>query len=564
MQLITQFSLFAIELAVILLLLIIAALAGKSRLRLPRPIVDLAGSLARKPKLAIAISFMLPLVLRLAVWPVLKTPTPSVHDEFSYLLMADTFAHGRLANPTHPLWIHFDTIHVLQHPTYASIYPVMQGLFLAAGQVLLGNPWFGVWLSVGLMCAAFCWALQAWLPPMWAFGGAVLAAVRLGTFSYWMNSYWGGASGAIGGALVLGALPRVLAKRRRRDSVILAVGMAVLANSRPYEGLAFCIPVAIVFVAWLLGADDFCRRLGFRRIGNSGKAVRLRRGFVPFAVVMAGAAILTSCYFWRVTGSPFTMPYLVEARQYGVTPLFGWQALRPAPNYSDARLRYFYIDWAAKPIPEMARIIQFAAFYLGPVLIIPLLVMPHLLRDRRVRFPLVTCLFVIAAVAAEWWSQPHYASPATLAGYAVLLQGLRYMRCLNRGTRWRHLWQLVPAAVVLMLLTRVVLPYAGVPATPVILQTWGSILPAFNTRYETQERLVQLGGKHLVLVRYTNHNREPNIHNEWVYNAADIDGSQVVWAREPDEAGKRDLLEYFRGRKVWLVDPDLGTAQPVP
>jgi hypothetical protein len=115
-----------------------------------------------------------------------------------------------------------------------------------------------------------------------------------------------------------------------------------------------------------------------------------------------------------------------------------------------------------------------------------------------------------------------------------------------------------------MLLIRIVLPYAGVPATPVILQTWGSMLPAFNTRYEMQERLVQQGGKYLVLVRYTNHNREPNIHNEWVYNADDIDGSQVVWAREPDEAGKRELLEYFRGRKVWLVDPDLGTAQPLP
>jgi hypothetical protein len=68
-------------------------------------------------------------------------------DDFSFLLAADTFAHGRLANPTPAMWTHFESIHITMQPTYMSMYFPAQGLLLAAGKVLFGNPWFGILLS---------------------------------------------------------------------------------------------------------------------------------------------------------------------------------------------------------------------------------------------------------------------------------------------------------------------------------------------------------------------------------------------------------------------------------
>src|SRR5215469_6849340 len=196
------------------------------------------GWLARKQGLAVGVVGATALLLRLAILPLCPIPLPFVPDDFSFLLASDTFASGRLTNPTPAMWVHFESIHISMKPTYMSMYFPAQGLVLAASKVGFGHPWYGVLFASALMCAAICWMLQAWLPSTWALLGGMLAVLHLGLFSYWINTYHaGGSIGALGGALVLGALPRFMRAKRVRDSLLLAVGVVLLVITRPYEGI---------------------------------------------------------------------------------------------------------------------------------------------------------------------------------------------------------------------------------------------------------------------------------------------------------------------------------------
>jgi hypothetical protein len=81
------------------------------------------------------------------------------------------------------------------------------------------------------------------------------------------------------------------------------------------------------------------------------------------------------------------------------------------------------------------------------------------------------------------------------------------------------------------------------------------------SRVAVIKQLMDTPGKHLIVVRYSD---DHNIHDEWVYNGADIDGSKIIWARELDPEQNDKLFSYFKDRHIWLVEPDIDNTEIKP
>jgi hypothetical protein len=158
-------------------------------------------------------------------------------------------------------------------------------------------------------------------------------------------------------------------------------------------------------------------------------------------------------------------------------------------------------------------------------------------------------------LGANAWFFPHYATPFAAGVYVLLLQCMRHLRQYRPGGRRVGL-----ALIRVLPLVCLVLGGLRVYAQPLGLAIhrwptmWFGTAPLGLPRAQVAAKLEATPGKQLAIVRYT---PEHEPFDDWVYNAADIDASKVVWARELKPADTETLIRYFRDRQVWLVEPDV-------
>jgi hypothetical protein len=460
---------------------------------------------------------------------------------------------------------------------------------------------------------AITWMLQGWMPPEWSLLGGVLVLSQVGIFSYWMNSYWGGAVAATAAAVVLGALPRIWEHQRPRDAILCGSGAGVLAISRPVEGFIFCIPLGMALLWWVLRRDSSARRACIERV------------LLPLGAILACAVGFVAYYNWKVTGSPLVFPHFIEARRI-TTALFIWQHDKPPVAYANPQFDDFYhnflpslyqASWPAAQGQLEWKSTAFWQFFLGPALSIPLLAVPWALKEPRNRLLLVQVVLSALGLWIVLYFNPHYAAPLMATVVVLTMLGmriLRRLRFLGRAvgvglTRLIVLFNLSigPVYFAHMLASernagfesfhRHELLILGVTVFALAVFRFGpSLVSQFRARQSwliasceflllagiliqicigqrnsnpddypfvddlnepfrrpVEQQLAARPGEHLVLVRYsTGHNSG----EEYVYNKADIDRAKTVWAREIPGLDLHPLLNYFRNRDVWIYEPD--------
>lgn len=497
--------------------------------------------------------FLTAVALRLGMLSVIPVQPPGIHDEFGYLLQAETFVQGRLTNPTHPMWVHFETFHINHIPTYTAKFPPGQGLMLGLG-ILLGHAWIGVLLSSAAMCALLAWAIASAVPGRWAaFGGLLLAALFC-VGHYWSSSYWGGSVAGCGGALVLGASIRFRAGPTGGGPAVVygmlaGTGLGILALTRPFEGAALGL-LLLLWTAWGMRSKQqphagtpWWNRPWLAALGGCAAMLLLFGGF--FLI-----------YNHATTGHALTMAYSEHHRQYARRLGFAWEEANASKTWRHEVMAQYYGGYAKKMEDEAGglqrllktqwkKVLQLPGFFLWPGVLLALpgvLAMCHRRRDVGWLLLLGASSLAFLPFGTFW---PHYAAPLMGLYALILVQGLR---------RTQHLrWHGMPVGRRLVTLALPLMVLGGIAATMQWRdQLFESDLP--QRRAAVVAALKAQPGKDLVLVRYSaNH----NIHDEWVFNGPDLDAAPILFARDMGDADNRALLTYYADRVIWRLTPDV-------
>ncbi|HPA19887.1 MAG TPA: hypothetical protein PLU30_19210 [Verrucomicrobiae bacterium] len=405
----------------------------------------------------------------------------------------------------------------------------------------------GAWLGVGMAASAICWMLRGWVPVRWALVGGVIAASHSELLA-WGHRYDGAHVAVIGAALLIGASRRFSACRPARNAVIMVLGTALMAISRPFEGL-----VLVLFTAAGIATNA-------ARNGRSWAAIRLPRTWIAATAVAVPCAALMAWNNGQVTGHPLRLPYIEYQETYGYSPLFLWQPLGPPKPYRHQVMQNFYTNLEvysyrrlktlkgfAEFLPSKLRDFSFSVFGCW----LPLL--PIFLRVWKVpaaRTPLVTIGVLFGSLLAVPWFASAYAACAIPSACLVLTV---WLRAAQRAMRGRG----TPSIFLLVLIpTGAILNIAGtLQLTALHRKDWAIQRSAINQKLNRQ------GGKHLVMVHYASDHCPLD---EWVYNRADIDRASVVWARDLGSKDNEQLATYFGDRQVWMVTPDDPIVGPRP
>jgi hypothetical protein len=380
---------------------------------------------------------------------------------------------------------------------------------------------------------------------------------------------------ACGAALLFGGMRRTWTLPRTIPSILTGLGLVLLGNTRPFEGLLVGIPVVVTLGYWLIRRHQIPLR------------AKLVSWVLPLGAVLFLGSLFMAVYNRAVTGDWSRFPHDVHTTQYLHQGNFLFSSTHPPERTQVERIARLYglyvytpqhglglITKAAKNVyTRFPATIAWAALgfgvpsgdarasYLTLALWI-LIFVAVLVADRWVWFCCLTILFVVLGQSLVWWWYPHYGAPLVPIVLAAVATTLRRITLLSKSADWGR--KFAPAMVVLL---------AGIFAVPWLpaINRWidhrtgvnatGSQVSSPSSASDSSpdvvlslsdllRRLEQTGRDHLVFVRYEG---AVPLGRQWVRNRADLHSARVILAHDLGEKRNPALVATYPGRSVWLA-----------
>jgi hypothetical protein len=270
-----------------------------------------------------------------------RNPPPIVSDEGAYLLQARIFAGGSWTAPPRPLPRFFEQMQVFTTPVLASKYPPGHSILMIPGiwlhwpalvPLLLAGGSAALFFILARRIAGTATALLAWTIWTTSMGFRVVSTTYLSegtTLFLWMAVWM--------------ALDNWLRTGRTRWLVLVSVGIAWCAITRPLTAVALAIPAAGVVAL---------------------RAFRRRSALGPALAAVAGAAVLAIVPIWnrQTLGNFWVTPYAEYSRVYfpyeklgfGEDPAAPLAPLPPGYGGFDREYRSMHRNHTWRSLPRTA------------------------------------------------------------------------------------------------------------------------------------------------------------------------------------------------------------------
>ena len=276
---------------------------------------------------------------------------PAYHDEYSYLLQAQTFLDGRWSSPSFEAAPEiFNQMHVLNEGKVASRYFPGTGIWIAPF-LKFGHPWLGHQLAHALAAMLVFWTGRELANSGTGLLAGVLFALSPGLLLF-SNLLLAHHPTLVGLMIFLWAFCRFMRTQQSSMALLAGSGLAFAMLCRPMTAAGFGLPFGAAFCWWWMNGFWSMRTTD---VPDCRSTLNERsRAVIAMAIPLAAGFAIVILQNIQITGNPVTSPYQLYTETYTPRHVYGFNNVTRGEQNLGPKVIDNYDRWAENLTPELA------------------------------------------------------------------------------------------------------------------------------------------------------------------------------------------------------------------